>query len=116
MVSILQMLLSFLRRTIFFFILPFFSRTDNPFIVSILPSTDQPVITGPALQCIAVDQLAKLIVHNIDVDAELVAKVQGKAAGSLFFQVMGFNCFSPLPYRFALDLFSFFFSSLIRRQ
>jgi len=74
----------------------YFRSPDNPFIVSILPSTDQPVITGPALQCNAVDQLAKLIVHNIDVDAELVAKVQGKSSGFFLSLARYFTCSAHL--------------------
>ena len=45
--------------------------------MNILPSTDKPIITGQALHFSPVDQIAKLTVHNVDSENDIIAKVQG---------------------------------------
>lgn len=49
----------------------------NPFLVNILPSTDKPLVTGSALNFSPVDQLARLTIHNVDSENDIMAKVQG---------------------------------------
>lgn len=50
--------------------------TGNPFLVNILPSTDKPIITGASLHYSAVDQIAKLTIHNIETENDIIVKVQ----------------------------------------
>lgn len=45
--------------------------------MNILSSTDKPIITGPALHFSPVDQIAKLTIHNVDSENDIIAKVQG---------------------------------------
>ena len=71
-----------------------FTDIDNPFVVNILPSTDKPIITGPALYFSPVDQSAKLTIHNVESENDIIAKVQGN---------FGRSCFnSPLTFLFSV--------------
>lgn len=61
----------------------------NPFMVDVIPSTDKPIITGPALHFSPIDQVAKLTIHNVDSENDIMAKVQGnKKLYSLLFTVI----------------------------
>ncbi|KAH9526951.1 hypothetical protein DERF_001005 [Dermatophagoides farinae] len=48
----------------------------NPFLVNVLPSTDKPIVTGSALHYSPVDQIARLTIHNVDSENDIIAKVQ----------------------------------------
>ncbi|KAH9416793.1 hypothetical protein DERP_011908 [Dermatophagoides pteronyssinus] len=48
----------------------------NPFLVNVLPSTDKPIVTGSALYFSPVDQIARLTIHNVDSENDIIAKVQ----------------------------------------
>lgn len=47
-------------------------------MVNVLPSTDKPIVTGSALYFSPVDQIARLTIHNVDSENDIIAKVQGK--------------------------------------
>ena len=53
-------------------------KKGNPFLVNVLPSTDKPIVTGSALYFSPVDQIARLTIHNVDSENDIIAKVQGK--------------------------------------
>ena len=54
-----------------------FLKLGNPFLVNVLPSTDKPIVTGSALHYSPVDQIARLTIHNVDSENDIIAKVQG---------------------------------------